>query len=374
MAVSERQLSIFAAFLEEPDEARAVSDFAHLGLERTTLYRDLKKLVREGLLRAEGKSYRVNTESAAYVRWELSRPPHTRKPVRYEPNLLAAYRPNRSFLLTNEQLRVLEQVGVVQGIAKALERGKLYERVLRSLIIDLAHASSNLENVNISWLDTKTLIEFGERPAGLSELQLRIVTNHQRAIAYLCEHKESLRLSKKDLMDLHVLLIDGLLGNPAAAGSLRSVIVRFDDSRYLPPDNPHQLREEFAAFCEKAQTIKNPYEQAFFSMVFIPYLQPFQDGNQRTSRLGMNIPLVKRALAPFSFADIRRRDYMFGLLAFYERGRHQFLAESFVEAYSRSAARYADLIAHVNAGGVLGTVGGGGIGAVVGPRARRQRP
>jgi len=58
----------------------------------------------------------------------------------------------------------LEQAGKVEGIAEAKEKGKLYERVLASLSIDLTHASSNLENVNISWLDTKILIEFGERP------------------------------------------------------------------------------------------------------------------------------------------------------------------------------------------------------------------
>ncbi|HUG72665.1 MAG TPA: Fic family protein, partial [Steroidobacteraceae bacterium] len=143
---------------------------------------------------------------------------------------------------------------------------------------------------------------------------------------------------------------------PAAEGAVRTVVVRFDDSRYLPPDNPHQLREAFEQFCEKAQAIGNPHEQAFFTMAFIPYLQPFQDGNKRTSRLGMNIPLVKASLAPFSFADIMRRDYMLGLLAFYERGRHQILADAFVQAYGKSASRYAELVMHINAGGLLGSL------------------
>jgi len=356
MALSDRQQKIFEAFLEAPEATKSVADFAALGLERTTLFRDLKRLVQEGLLRPEGKAYRVNQGSDAYVRWDLSRPPHVRREVRYDPLLLGGYKPNSTFLLTDEQLKALERAGTVPGVAEAQQTGKLYERVLRSLLIDLTHASSNLENVNISWLDTKTLIEFGERPAGLTESQLRIVTNHKEAIAYLSEHRESLSLSRRDLMDLHSLLIHGLLGNPAAAGNLRTVVVRFDDSRYLPPDNPHQLREAFEEFCEKAQAIENPYEQAFFTMVLVPYLQPFQDGNKRTSRLGMNIPLMKRSLAPFSFADIRRRDYLFGLLAVYERGRHRFLADAFVEAYGKSAGRYAELLAHINSGGLLETL------------------
>jgi len=356
MALSARQEKIFESFMSDPECSRSVADFADLGLERTTLFRDLKKLVQEGLLRLEGKSYRVNQQADAYVRWDLSRPPHRRREVRYDPALLGTYKPNATFLLTDEQLETLDRAGKVPGVAEAQEKGKLYERLLRSLLIDLTHASSNLENVNISWLDTRTLIEFGERPAGLTESQLRIVTNHKEAIAYLSEHRENLSLSRRDLLDLHSLLVHGLLGDPAAVGNLRAVVVRFDDSKYLPPDNPHQLREAFEEFCKKAQAIENPYEQAFFTMAFVPYLQPFQDGNKRTSRLGMNIPLVKKALAPFSFAEIKRRDYLFGLLAFYERGRHQFLADAFVGAYVKSAGRYAELVTHVNAGGLLGTL------------------
>jgi len=122
----------------------------------------------------------------------------------------------------------------------------------------------------------------------------------------------------------------------------------------LPPDNPHLLKEAFEQFCEKANLINHPFEQAFFTMTFIPYLQPFQDGNKRTSRLAMNIPLLKNQLAPFSFADLRKRDYMFGMLAFYERGEHQFLANTFVNAYQKAAPRYAALVDYIQQGGVLG--------------------
>jgi len=356
MPLTERQQKIIDAFLEAPEETRSVADFSDFGLDRTTVFRDIKKLVHAGLLRPEGKAYRIEKNSDAYLRWDLSRAPHHRDPVRYNPKLLGDYQPNSTFLLTDGQLLALERAGKVEGLAEATENGKLYERVLASLLIDLTHASSNLENVDISWLDTKTLIEFGERPEGLTEKQMRIVLNHKEAISFLTRHGPSLSLAKRDLLDLHALLINGLLGDPSAVGALRSVVVKFDDSKYLPPDDPHQLREIFEEFCEKANAIGNPYEQAFFAMVFIAYIQPFQDGNKRTSRIAMNIPLVRHALAPFSFSDIRGRDYTFGLLAFYERGRHSFLADSFTVAYQKSAARYCELVSHVNAGGLLGTI------------------
>ena len=36
---------------------------------------------------------------------------------------------------------------------------------------------------------------------------------------------------------------------------------------------------------DKARRIKNPVEAAFFLWVHLAYLQPFEDGNKRTSRL-----------------------------------------------------------------------------------------
>lgn len=356
MPLTERQQKIIDVFLKTPEETRAVSDFADFGLNRTTVFRDIKKLVQTGLLQPEGKAYRLSKDSDAYLRWDLSRAPHYREPVRYNPKLLGDYQPNSTFLLTDDQLLELEKVGMVEGIAEAKVKGKLYERVWASLLIDLTHASSNLENVNISWLDTKTLIELGERPEGLTEQQMRIVLNHKEAISFLKEHSSSLSFAKRDLLDIHSLLIKGLLGGPSAVGALRSVSVKFDDSKYMPPDNPHQLKEIFEEFCEKAESIANPYEQAFFGMLFIPYIQPFQDGNKRTSRIAMNIPLVKNALAPFSFSDIRGRDYTFGLLAFYERGKYCFLADAFATACKKSAVRYGDLVSHINNGGLLGTI------------------
>lgn len=356
MLLTERQQKIINIFLENPNETKSVGDFADFGLERTTVFRDIKKLVQAGLLEPEGKAYRVNKDSDAYLRWDLSRAPHHREAVRYNPSLLGDYKPNSTFFLTDNQLLELEQAGKVAGVTEAKEKGKLYERVLASLLIDLTHASSNLENVNISWLDTKTLIEFGEKPEGLSEQQMRIVLNHKDAISFLKDHSQNLSFVKRDLIDIHSLLIKGLLGDPSAVGALRSVVVKFDDSKYLPPDNPHQLKEIFDEFCEKANAIENPFEQAFFAMVFISYIQPFQDGNKRTSRIAMNIPLVKHALAPFSFSDIRGRDYTFGLLAFYERGKPGFLANAFSTAYKKSASRYAELVTHINDGGLLGTI------------------
>jgi hypothetical protein len=86
--------------------------------------------------------------------------------------------------------------------------------------------------------------------------------------------------------------------------------------------------------------IQNPFEQAFFAMVHLPYLQPFEDVNKRLSRLAANIPFIRENLSPLSFIDVPERAYVEGLLGVYELRRVELLRDVFVWAYDRSAKRY----------------------------------
>jgi hypothetical protein len=86
--------------------------------------------------------------------------------------------------------------------------------------------------------------------------------------------------------------------------------------------------------------IQNPFEQAFFAMVHLPYLQPFEDVKKRLSRLAANIPFIRENLSPLSFIDVPERAYVEGLLGVYELRRVELLRDVFVWAYDRSAKRY----------------------------------
>ena len=92
-----------------------------------------------------------------------------------------------------------------------------------------------------------------------------------------------------------------------------------------------------------AAAIIDPFEQAFFVMVQLPYLQPFIDVNKRVSRLAANIPLIKANLAPLSFVSVPNETYTKGMLAVYELGRVELLKDVFLWAYEKSSARYAAL-------------------------------
>ena len=325
-------------------------------VERTTIFRDLRKLVADGVVQAAGPTrsrvYRLHRKSSEFFKWELSQPPESRHRVAYDPEILKTYRPGKTRWLTKMQRDALHKLA--QPRLRADEAA--YRRVMNSLLIDLAYASSRLEDVRISWLDTKALIELGERPQGLTDKEFRIVMNHKEAIGFICDNRMDLDLSRRNILDVHKLLSARLLGNPQDEGHIRRSLVYSTESAYRPLDNPFVLEEQLNLFCDKANAIHDPFERSFFTMAMLPYLQPFQDANKRTSRLCMNIPLLRESLAPFSFSQIDRRAYVFGLLALYERGRPDFLAQVFFDTYVRSAPKYTELLEVVHAGGSINTL------------------
>jgi len=96
----------------------------------------------------------------------------------------------------------------------------------------------------------------------------------------------------------------------------------------------------FSSLIEMANAIRDPFEQSFFLMVHIFYLQPFVDVNKRTSRLSSNIPLIRRNLVPLSFIDVPEQIYIDGLIGIYELNRVELLRDLYVWAYERSARQY----------------------------------
>jgi hypothetical protein len=109
---------------------------------------------------------------------------------------------------------------------------------------------------------------------------------------------------------------------------------------YLPLAIPPRLEELFDRMLATCSAIDDPFEQAFFIMVQLPYLQPFEDVNKRVSRLAANIPFIRQNLAPLSFIDVPDRDYVDGLLAVYELNRIELARDVFLWAYERSCRRY----------------------------------
>ena len=338
-----------------------------LGFPRRTLQRRLEKLVLERRLepKGEGRARRylipeedrfpmrsmVREDPPVYpaqpdwlsyegreIRRTIQLPLLQRNPVGYQGAFLDAYQPNRTCYLPQslcEELEALGQVGL-----SALPAGTYLRQVMDRLLIDLSWNSSRLEGNTYSLLETQRLLEQGEYAEGKGSRETQMILNHKAAIEMLADDAGEINFNRYTLCNLHALLSDNLLPDPGASGRIRSRPVGISGTVFHPLEVPTMIEERFEQILKVASAVRNPFEQAFFMMVHLPYLQPFEDVNKRVSRLAANIPLVRYNLCPLSFVDVEPQDYIGGLLGVYELNRVEYLRDVFARAYRRSCARY----------------------------------
>jgi hypothetical protein len=151
---------------------------------------------------------------------------------------------------------------------------------------------------------------------------------------------DAANLTPDTLIALHAFLSDGLMVDPMACGRIRRRAVEIGGSVYLPVALPQRLEELFGIVIGMAAEIVDPFEQAFFLMVHLPYLQPFEDVNKRVSRLAANIPFIRHNLCPLSFIDVPQQAYVDAMIGVYELNRIELLRDVFVWAYARSCQQY----------------------------------
>jgi len=273
------------------------------------------------------------------IRDYLRKPVEARKPVGYNREFLESYRPNVSAYLSAQERAHLAGVG--RPKMESQPAGTYAKQIFNRLLIDLSWNSSRLEGNTYSLLDTRRLIEFGEEVEGRKHLEAQMILNHKDAIEFLVCAADETSLNRYTILNLHAMLANNLLADEAAVGRLRHIAVGIEKSAFHPLEVRQLIEEYFDQILATAATIKDPFEQSFFLMVQLPYLQPFDDVNKRVSRLAANIPLIKSNLSPLSFTDVPRSTYTEAMLGVYELNKTGLLKDVFIWAYERSAAHYA---------------------------------
>jgi hypothetical protein len=278
------------------------------------------------------------SRAGAAVQSYVRKPVTARKPAGYNRRFLDSYRPNDSFYLSSRERAHLRDVGT--PAAGGLPADTYAKQILDRLLIDLSWNSSRLEGNTYSLLDTKRLIAFGQEAEGKDRVEAQMILNHKDAIEFIVGAAEDIGFNRYTVLNLHALLANNLLPDPTAPGRLRSIAVGIERSVYHPLEVPQLIEECFDQILATAAAIGDPFEQALFGMVQLPYLQPFDDVNKRVSRLAVNIPLIKEKLSPLSFTGVPRSTYMDAMLGVYELNQVDLLKDVFIWAYERSAARY----------------------------------
>lgn len=336
--------------------ARAADITTQVQGKRATVNRHLAAMVSKGSIQQEGAgpttSYRIAvpityiiapsaavshpwSAKALELRAQLEAPIGTRTPVSYQRQFVDNYVPNQSSLLPIHLADALFTAGRAQG---QLPASTYARKVLEQLLIDLSWHSSRLEGNRKSLLDTRELFAKGRSPS--DDEDATMLLNHKEAIEFMVDAVPEYGITAPVVRNIQSLLMQGLLDNPDSIGAIRKTVVNITNSVYLPTQVPSLLEEMLGIIIEKARHIKNPIEAAFFLWLNVAYLQPFEDGNKRTSRLCANLPLMLSNCAPLSFLDVEREDYALSVMGVYERLDVTMAIELFEWTYRRSMAKY----------------------------------
>lgn len=164
-------------------------------------------------------------------------------------------------------------------------------RYLMSSLIEEAITSSQLEGASTTRQIAAAMLRTGRKPRDHSE---KMIFNNYRAMEHLRSLKKE-SLTPDHILELHRILTEDTLDNPADAGRLRqSDDVQVIDSRdntvlHNPPTHT-QLPERMDRLCafanadETALPFVHPVLRAILLHFMIGYDHPFVDGNGRTAR------------------------------------------------------------------------------------------
>ena len=213
----------------------------------------------------------------------------------------------------------------------------IYNRELERLGIDLSWKSAQIEGNTYTLLETETLWKELKEAKGRRHEEAQMLLNHKSALKAIIERPTYFeRLSLARLEDIHGVLVEGMDVSP----TLRHRRIRITGTAYQPLDVESQIREAVEDACNLINAKVNPYEKALLVLLLVAYIQPFEDGNKRTSRLTANALLLAHKCCPLTFRSVEANDYRAALLLFYEQNNLSAFKKIFLEQVAFAVEEY----------------------------------
>lgn len=206
----------------------------------------------------------------------------------------------------------------------------IYIKELERFTIELSWKSSKIEGNTYSLLDTETLIKQNIPAPGHSKEEAIMILNHKRAFENILENLSDFsKISISKVSELHNFLVKGL----SIGTGVRHQAVGITGTVYQPPDNKWQIKEALEKYISVINKVKFPLEKALITLAMISYIQPFADGNKRTSRMLANAILLANDFYPLSYRSVEETIYKKALILFYEQNSLYHLKRIIIDQY-----------------------------------------
>ncbi len=184
----------------------------------------------------------------------------------------------------------------IDACKKQLNNLRQYDsfRIAQALELEYTFESNRIEGNTLTLKETDLVINEGLTISGKSMREHLEAINHNEAILYIKQLVEQdTVLNERELLTIHNLVLRGI--NQQHAGKYRTVQVMIKGSKHIPPSHL-VLKDEMDAFFNWYNIYKDRLHPVVLAAELherLVTIHPFIDGNGRTSRLLMNLTLLK---------------------------------------------------------------------------------
>ncbi len=193
------------------------------------------------------------------------------------------------------------------------------KKIDEAFAIEYTYESNRIEGNTLTLQETELVVNKGVTIAGKSMREHLEAINHAEAIDYIKDFaKNNLEITERTIKEIHALVLHGI--NREYAGRYRTVPVMISGSQHVPPQ-PYLIEKQMEDFMIKFKEMEkekvHPVLIAAYLHDELVRIHPFIDGNGRTSRLLMNLCLLRHG---YTIVNLKgdndtRRAYYFALEA-----------------------------------------------------------
>lgn len=169
------------------------------------------------------------------------------------------------------------------------------KKIQDALDIEYTYESNRIEGNTLTLQETALVVNEGVTISGKSMREHLEAINHAEAISYIKDiAKQDIEISERTIKEIHALILHGI--DRENAGRYRTVPVMISGSTHMPPQ-PYLIEKQMEDFILRFKQMEaekvHPVLIAAYLHDELVRIHPFIDGNGRTSRLLMNLYLIR---------------------------------------------------------------------------------
>ena len=171
------------------------------------------------------------------------------------------------------------------------------KKIQDALDIEYTYESNRIEGNTLTLQETALIVNEGVTISGKSMREHLEAINHTEAISYIKDiAKQDIEISERTIKEIHALILHGI--DRENAGRYRTVPVMISGSTHIPPQ-PYLIEKQMEDFILRFKQMEkekvHPVLIAAYLHDELVRIHPFIDGNGRTSRLLMNLYLLRHS-------------------------------------------------------------------------------